>query len=861
MSTSCEPKNDSAVGLKSVRFVEGRGATVRPPPHASTAHSSFVIRHSTLASRADFLIRVALSPILLLCLVTPAVPAVDSVIISEFMAANTKTVADEKKSFEDWIELRNLGRDPVNLAGWLLTTSPKRNRGWSFPSSNLAAGSHLLVWASGKDRRVPGAPLHTNFKLASTGEYLALVRPDGSVASEFAPRYPSQSPDVSYGYLPGVTQAVFFVAPTPGRPNESSTNLPGPRITTPGHTPAFPSSNDAVVVTAQVTPVLAAVTNVTLWWRPMFHHETNEVMRDRGDGVWTATIPPSHASDGQILRWRMTAQDASGRLSQFPLFGNTRLASRYLGTVVSPNYVTSALPVFQLFLPPARMSSADSENGTRGCFFYDGEFYDNVLVKLRGNTTAMLPKKSHRLEFPHDHALRHPGPGGRVRHTSLLAEFGDPTYLRQHLSFWLETQTGSPAPFHYPVRVQLNGDFWQLAMHSEVLGEELLARHGLDPEGALYKAVGTLTPDFDSTGGFEKKTRRNEGDEDYVALAKALSERRSADARRTSFFNLINVPATINYMAVARLTQEDDDIWANLSLYHDCDGTGEWRPIPFDMNVSWGFSFAHGGIQATEDRVRSHPFFGASKVGLHQGFNRLYDAVVSLPETREMLCRRMRTILDEWWQPPGTPLADRLIERHLMTLTNQLWADAVLDRRKWGYAWGGSQKSPEASLVVGVRDLVEQFIEPRRRHFYVTHSVTNTSRRLGITSRDNAGLPESQPTDVRLEFAEIRLCPTNAAQEYLCVTNPNPFAVDLSGWHLEGAAQWEVPPGTVIPTHSCLYLSPNVKAFRTRASTPRGGEALFVVGNYRGRLADGAIALRDERHRKVIERPARNSFP
>jgi hypothetical protein len=90
-------------------------------------------------------------------------------------------------------------------------------------------------------------------------------------------------------------------------------------------------------------------------------------------------------------------------------------------------------------------------------------------------------------------------------------------------------------------------------------------------------------------------------------------------------------------------------------MYHDCDGTGEWRPIAFDMNVSWGLSFGRRGVIATADNFRSHPFFGAAGVGVNQGFNRLYDAVVRVPETREMLLRRMRTILDGWWQPRARP--------------------------------------------------------------------------------------------------------------------------------------------------------------------------------------------------------------
>jgi hypothetical protein len=65
---------------------------------------------------------------------------------------------------------------------------------------SLAADDYLVVFASSKDRAVAGGQLHTNFKLNGNGEYLALVEPDGvSVAHEYAPRFPRQLADVSYG--------------------------------------------------------------------------------------------------------------------------------------------------------------------------------------------------------------------------------------------------------------------------------------------------------------------------------------------------------------------------------------------------------------------------------------------------------------------------------------------------------------------------------------------------------------------------------------------------------------------------------------------------------------------------------------
>ncbi|MCG7755020.1 lamin tail domain-containing protein, partial [Flavihumibacter cheonanensis] len=93
--------------------------------------------------------------------------------------------------------LYNAGTNLVNLLGWCLTDDAGNPSQWRFPNTNLPPGRFLVVFASNKDRRIPGAPLHTNFRLAAEGEFLALLRPDGlTVASQFAPQFPPQSANV-----------------------------------------------------------------------------------------------------------------------------------------------------------------------------------------------------------------------------------------------------------------------------------------------------------------------------------------------------------------------------------------------------------------------------------------------------------------------------------------------------------------------------------------------------------------------------------------------------------------------------------------------------------------------------------------
>ena len=155
-------------------------------------------------------------------------------VISEFMAENERTLVDQDGEYSDWIEIHNPDATAVDLQGWYLTDDATRLNGWAFPSFSLAPGSRLVVFASGKNLLASGKPFHTNFRLDSEGEYLALVRPDAkTVVSEFVPRYPKQYADLSFGLPPeSVTRDLLASAtlevkvPTVGKELENNWQLP-----------------------------------------------------------------------------------------------------------------------------------------------------------------------------------------------------------------------------------------------------------------------------------------------------------------------------------------------------------------------------------------------------------------------------------------------------------------------------------------------------------------------------------------------------------------------------------------------------------------------------------------------------------
>jgi hypothetical protein len=153
----------------------------------------------------------------------------DSVAISEFMAINTDNLQDEDGDYSDWIEIHNAGSSEISLYGWFLTDEADSPAKWAFPDITIDANEYIVVFASGKDRKSEKDKLHTNFKLSGPGEYLALVKPGGTLlASAFSPAYPEQFQNISYGK--NASGYSHFSDPTPGAENTGSIYISPPKF-------------------------------------------------------------------------------------------------------------------------------------------------------------------------------------------------------------------------------------------------------------------------------------------------------------------------------------------------------------------------------------------------------------------------------------------------------------------------------------------------------------------------------------------------------------------------------------------------------------------------------------------------------
>jgi len=282
-------------------------------------------------------------------------------VISELMAVNDSTLADEDGRYSDWIEIYNPTDVTVHLDDWYLSDEAASPTMWQFPDVPLGAKDYLIVFASDKDRSIAGGELHTNFQLAGNGEYLALIRAeDAAPLYTFSLEYPQQYPDVSYG-LAQVTSTLVrpgdklsYVVPTASEaPLETDWtvadfddsiwkgSMPPPPvlITEVGTVADFAEIENVSNATVNTSGWVAAVNNSigrepdinrvhnTLWPLPdsmgpgdvLYRHDDPEEDPDDPtyhDSYWGETIPWKTAGPG----WVMIVDDA-GSVADFVVWG------------------------------------------------------------------------------------------------------------------------------------------------------------------------------------------------------------------------------------------------------------------------------------------------------------------------------------------------------------------------------------------------------------------------------------------------------------------------------------------------------------------------------------------------------------
>ena len=152
--------------------------------------------------------------------VTTSAGGTSPVVINELLASNGATLADPQGEFEDYVELRNLTAEDVDLTGRYLSDESTNPRKWQFPvGTKIPAHGFLLVWLD-EDSAVTTGGIHASFRLDKDGETVRLVDSDANLNALLDEvSFGVLAKDQSWGRTSGDPKVFQTQVPSPGLAN------------------------------------------------------------------------------------------------------------------------------------------------------------------------------------------------------------------------------------------------------------------------------------------------------------------------------------------------------------------------------------------------------------------------------------------------------------------------------------------------------------------------------------------------------------------------------------------------------------------------------------------------------------------
>lgn len=168
------------------------------------------------------------------------------------------------------------------------------------------------------------------------------------------------------------------------------------------------------------------------------------------------------------------------------------------------------------------IATATTETYMECSITIDGEKYNNVAIRAKGNTSlssvATLGSTRYSFKVEFDHYVK-----GMTYHSldkiSLNNLIQDATMMKDYLAYTLMNRMGVPTPLCSFVQINVNGEPWGLYLAVEGVEEGFLERNGMS-KGELYK------PDSMSFGG----GRGNGKDFDFSQFSQTDDAADDADA-------------------------------------------------------------------------------------------------------------------------------------------------------------------------------------------------------------------------------------------------------------------------------------------------------------------------------------------
>ncbi|MCA9199454.1 MAG: CotH kinase family protein, partial [Planctomycetales bacterium] len=375
---------------------------------------------------------------------------------------------------------------------------------------------------------------------------------------------------------------------------------------------------------------------------------------------------------------------AEGELSRSPFVPNVDLPrgyDEYYGTVFTDPQIQTPLDVLHWFVPDPNWHKTGNGNNTRwspASVYYAGRFYDNLMVRVRGQSTVNWDKPKFKFEFNPGRPFWYSDTLPAVDEFNLQSHFvekGATSYMGENLAFGFLEAAGVPAPHTQHFHVRQNGHFYSLASLIEQIDETFLERHGYDATNPMYKANSSSAQSTLAVGpnrtNYQKVTRQDEPFDDLIEFTNGINGQIPNVDRSSYLFDAVDLPQVINNMAANTILTNHDRLTKNYYVYRDQSSTQFWNMFPWDMDQAFALrtdenfaSILYGDSE--------HP--QATGQPIYQ--NHLLDAILDTPATRAMYLRRLRTLYDDF-------LAAGYFEQHIEAYRLQIEQDAAADHAIW----------------------------------------------------------------------------------------------------------------------------------------------------------------------------------
>ena len=239
-----------------------------------------------------------------------------------------------------------------------------------------------------------------------------------------------------------------------------------------------------------------------------------------------------------------------------------------------------------------------NENDYIDCSFeFNNNHWDNVRIRLRGESSRLYPKKSFKVNFDADERFF-----GRDK-INLISEYMDSSFCREFLAYDFYRRAGLPASRTCFARLYVNDRYMGLYLDVEQLDEHFLRMTNLSNDASIYKADGngSILRSTDRLDGvmWQKETNQETGFYDLARLIEWLDS-----TPESRFFidleKFFNPEELARVIAVNGILANTSTYYHNYFLIHTHSQNGRWQMLPWDMDVTFYYRYNYGVPQFYE---------------------------------------------------------------------------------------------------------------------------------------------------------------------------------------------------------------------------------------------------------------------